>query len=272
MFTIISPSKTQDFSRDFSQQVSEKDCSPPFFPEETEVLVNMIKTKSTKNLETLMNISPQLAEKTAAYFQNWNRDFTQKDISVAAKQQQPFSPAIFAFSGAVYKALEHEKWKRDDFLFANKHLGILSGLYGLLSPLTSIKPYRLEMGTRLCWKTAQRTYENLYEYWREKITDTMNAILQKESAVINLASQEYSKVINPKKRKGIYIDVDFKVLKNGTLKTIGIFAKRARGHMVSEIITKRIQTPEDIKKFSKDHWKYQKTLSSPNTFVFVKEM
>lgn len=268
MYIVISPSKTQDFSRDFSKSISPDFFSSLHFLRETKKLSTIAKQLSAEELGKMMKLSPKLSELNFSRFQNWNTDFSvrEKDNS-----EYNFSPALFAFLGDVYRGFDLEHWKKSDFLSAQKHLGIISGFYGLLSPLDTIKPYRLEMGTRISFEIEGKKYKNLYAFWEEKITQKINEILETEAILLNLASNEYSKVINRKKLSGTIVDVDFKVLKNGELKTIGIYAKRARGQMANWIIQKGITDIKDVQNFSEDEWNFDAEKSSDKKLVFVKK-
>ena len=279
MFIIISPSKTQDFSKDFSKEISggkisEADFSTSVFNSETKKIAKITKNISVKDLEKIMNISSKLAKLNFERFQKWNGVFN--DRKKKKTEYFNFSPAIFAFKGDVYLGFDLEDWNKKDFDYAEKNLKIISGFYGILTPLNFLKPYRLEMSTKVSLKIGKSIYKNLYDFWREKITfyllEKFNE--KKERVLVNLASMEYSKVIDRTilVDNGVDIlDIDFKVSKNGIEKIIAIFAKRARGDMANWIIKNKIKEKNDIKKFSVDNWKFSSKDSSKSKFVFLKK-
>ena len=267
MYTIISPAKSQDFSRDFSS-ISGPGHAPKYTAQ-TEQLACILKEKSAEEIASLMSISPALAELNFNRFQSWNPSYACREQ--AKDGQYNFSPALFAFTGEVYRGFNLKAYTSSDFEYAQKHLGMVSGFYGLLAPLDYIQPYRLEMGTRLSFELEGKAYANLYEYWRGLLTEHMIAILNEEGVLLNLASVEYSKVFDRKQLLGKVLDIDFKIEKNGALKTIAIFAKRARGQMANWIVQDRIDTPEDVKQFQTDAWRYSPENSCSDRWVFVKK-
>lgn len=293
MYVILSPSKSQDFSRDFDLSLDFKKTE---FLDETRKLHTIMKEKSKSDLEKLMKISPKLAELNFNRFQKWNDDFEERKVECAEgalpgdKQEFNFSPAIFAFTGDVYGGFDLENWKKSDFNFAQKHLGILSGFYGIIFPLDLIKPYRLEMGTKISFEIKQNKYKvnseqsvggegalgykNLYEFWGEKITEKISEILGKEKVLINLASVEYSKSINRKKlsEKVKIIDVEFKIKKGERISIIAIYAKKARGEMANWIIKNRIIKESGLERFNISGWKFSKKDSIENKLVFLKKI
>lgn len=275
MQIIISPSKTQDFTRDFSEKLNGKigDFSVSEFNKETKKLAKLFKKFSQKDLEKMMKISPKLAELNFERFAKWNGSFSNRKKD--KKGEFNFSPAIFAFLGDVYRGFDLENWNKKDFDYAQKNLKIISGFYGVLEPLNFLKPYRLEMGTKISFKIGKREYKNLYEFWGEKITDYLCDKFRKdkEKILLNLASVEYFKVIDRKKieQKGVkIIDVDFKIKKGNELKTIAIFAKMARGEMANWIIKNKISSEKDLEKFNENGWKISFKNSSKNKLFFVK--
>lgn len=254
MITIISPAKTQDFS---AQDIT-KEFTEPAFLKESERLVKELKKKSTKKLTELMTVSDNIAALNHERFRNFKTPFTPEN----SKQ------ALLAFKGDVYTDIEVENYSTKEFDFAQDHLRILSGLYGLLKPLDLIQPYRLEMKIKL--KNSRG--KDLYEFWGDRITKAINADLEKnkESVLINLASNEYYKVINPKKVKGEIITPVFKDYKVGQYKIIAFYAKRARGMMANFIIKKGLKNPEELKTFQEGGYEFSEPLSNEKEWVFVR--
>ncbi|WP_020530778.1 peroxide stress protein YaaA [Flexithrix dorotheae] len=254
MLILISPAKTLDFTANNLTDTS----SQPVFQEESEILIKKLRTFSRKKIGELMNISPQLAELNYDRYQNWSPEFKVP----AAKQ------AVLAFKGDVYLGLQAETFVQEDFDFAQKHLRILSGLHGLLKPLDLIRPYRLEMGTQL----PVRRKKNLYQFWGDKITDTLNFFLENEEepVVINLASNEYFKSVNLKKLKATVITPVFKDFKNGDYKVLSFFAKKARGFMSAYAIKNKLTNPENLKLFQEEGYSYNDLMSNGNEWVFTR--
>ena len=175
-------------------------------------------------------------------------------------------PAALAFKGDVYQGLEAESFSDNDLKFAQRHLRILSGLYGLLRPLDVIQPYRLEMGTKL--KTSKG--QNLYDYWGTKLTTGLNEALKesKEGTLVNLASNEYFGAVQPKLLEGSLLNIGFKEKRNGQLKFVSFSAKKARGLMAKFIIKERLKNPDDLKNFDLEDYKFNKKLSSELDWTF----
>lgn len=255
MITIISPAKTLDFTED--KRIDHH--SKPLFLKEASTIAKEMKSYSPEEIEKLMRISPKLAELNYSRYKEWNE-----------KEKDNIKPAILAFRGDVYQALNVDTLGKENLDFANDHLRILSGLYGIIRPYDSIMPYRLEMGTSLKFNE----YNNLYEFWREKLTEKFQEELRghKHKAIINLASEEYSKAINfkelPKDIK--VINIDFKEFRNGKYKTVGILAKRARGYMTRYILENYIDDPEELKGFEVEEYSFNETMSSNKNWVFIR--
>ena len=202
------------------------------FLEETRYLVKELKTYTVSDLKSLMNLSDNLAQLNWQRFQDWNT----KNVG----------QALFMFKGDVYQGLKAENFTNIELDFAQENLRILSGLYGLLKPKDLIYPYRLEMGTKLITKTGN----NLYKFWENRLHKVLLSELKNEEEIINLASEEYSKALQINKFSNPVITPVFKDLKNGELKVISFFAKRARGEMVNFIIKNKIKNSENLKSFS----------------------
>jgi cytoplasmic iron level regulating protein YaaA (DUF328/UPF0246 family) len=253
MIVLISPSKTLDFAKK-----SGVDFTIPDFLNESVKLINNLQKLSVPNICKLMDISPKLGELNFQRYQDFHTPFTQEN----AKQ------AIYAFMGDVYEGLDATSLTKPNIKYAQKHLRIISGLYGLLRPLDLIQPYRLEMGT----KFANKSGKNLYEFWGDKITNKLNELLKddKTPIIVNLASVEYFSAINKKILNGNIVTPIFKENKNGSYKVIALFAKKARGTMASYIIKNKVDSIAGLKKFSEDGYKFNSSLSSKNELVFVR--
>ncbi len=254
MLTVLSPAK----SLDLESQTQTSKFSTPELLDESEQLIKKLKRMSKKSLSELMGISENLADLNHKRFAQWKRPFNTEN----AKQ------AILTFSGDVYQGLEASQFKARDLTFAQDHLRILSGLYGVLRPLDLMQAYRLEMGTSL--KTSRGT--SLYDFWGEKITNSINEDLsnQKQKSLVNLASNEYFKAIKPRLLTGTVITPVFKEIKAGKSRTIALFAKQARGKMAAWIIQNRIDKPEQLTKFHVGGYEYVADESKADKLVFAR--
>ncbi len=251
MLLVISPAKTLDFETPCSAE-----ASYPRFRKETMELIGVLKEKTPEEIQQLMDISENLAELNVSRYNKFR----------AAKHPKVAKQSVYAFKGDVYIGLEAEELDDEDILYAQEHLRILSGLYGLLRPLDIIQPYRLEMGTRLAFDD----YTTLYNYWADKIAKLVNRDLknQGDKVLINLASQEYFKAIDRKALKARIVDVEFLDFKNDKYKVISFFAKKARGLMARYIIRNRINDPEELKQFDLEGYYFDEESSSENKLVF----
>lgn len=250
MLIVISPAKTLDYSTP-----SISDYTLPDFPSDVKSLVNVMKKKSAAEISQLMHISDNLASLNEERYKTFQQTFSPEN----SKQ------ALLAFKGDVYTKIDVDSYTKEDFDFAQDHLRILSGLYGLLKPLDLIQPYRLEMGTKLETKKGS----NLYDYWGSKIAKALNEVAQGKT-LINLASQEYFKAVDTKVLKSEVITIHFKEYKNGTYQIIGLFAKQARGMMTNFAIKEKITNPEQLKTFHEGGYEYAEGLSSSKEWVFVR--
>lgn len=252
MLTIISPSKTLDYQT----PLITKQHSLPEFLESTKQLIDICKKLSCDDLAKLMSISPKLATTNYERFQNWHTDFNFDN----ARQ------AILAFKGDVYEGLHVEDFNDADLKFAQSHLRILSGLYGLLRPLDLIQPYRLEMGIRL--KNGNNT--NLYQFWGDKLTECLNHELAKSTnpTLINLASNEYFKAIKQLKAK--VIQPIFLDKSKNDYKVISFYAKKARGLMSRFIIKNSINNSDDIKSFNLEGYQFDSKRSTELEWYFTR--
>ena len=255
MLFVISPAKTLNFDT----PVSVRKCTIPVFLDEAQGLVKRLKKLSDKDIAKLMGVSAKIAELNYHRYQQWCKPFTMAN----AKQ------AVWAFRGDVYTSLEADSFKQEDIKFAQKHLRMLSGLYGVLRPLDLIQAYRLEMGTQF---VASRGSNNLYEFWGNKITECLNRDLKstRSKTLINLASQEYFKSVHKDHLDAQVITPVFKERRSGVYKVISFVAKRARGMMSRYIINRQIDNPSDIKKFKEDDYHYNKQLSDDANWVFTR--
>mgnify|MGYP001544815651 CR=1 FL=1 len=255
MLTVISPSKSLA-----------ADCRPyakptiPFFMDQIQQLTGHMKTMFPEDLEQLMKISPKLAELNFKRFQEFEFPFT-KDNS---------TPALLTFTGDVFRGISTDEYTDTDFKFAQNHLRILSGLYGLLRPLDLMQPYRLEMGLRLEGDWGK----NLYQFWADRITKRVNHELAGsggDPVLVNLASVEYFKAIRPAGLNADLLNIIFKERKGMTFKVIAIHAKRARGLMSDFLIRNRINKIKDIKKFDRNGYEFNDNLSTERDWVFSRE-
>ncbi|MEA5508145.1 peroxide stress protein YaaA [Crocosphaera sp. UHCC 0190] len=251
MISILSSAKTLAF--DDSLEVPP--ITKPIFQEYGQFLVKSLQQLSVEQLEKLLGVSETLANLNYQRFQEFN------DSQKRA--------AILAYRGDVFKQLEIDKFNDDDYLFAQEHLRIISGLYGILRPLDEIKPYRLEMNTN--FHVEKNT--NLYGFWTTKITEKLNYELAKhqKQVLLNLASDEYSRVIKRQNFNYPILKISFKEMREGKLKTIGLIAKKNRGVMTNWIIRHKIDDPEQLKEYSWSGYSYYESLSNEQEFVFLKQ-
>ncbi len=250
MLVVLSPAKNLDVEPvNVSLQATQ-----PELMSETRELVDTCKQLSPANLASLMSISDKLAILNVERFNSFEFPFTQDNAK----------PAVLTFNGDVYTGLDAESLSEDDLTFAQQHLRILSGLYGVLRPLDLMQAYRLEMGTRL----DNPKGKNLYEFWGDKVTEQLNA--EQQPIMVNLASNEYFKVVSKKLLSAPVITPVFKDTKNGNLKVISFFAKKARGLMARYIIENRITDVEQLKQFDVAGYAFDATLSSATEWVFTR--
>ncbi|MDO8179346.1 MAG: peroxide stress protein YaaA [Undibacterium sp.] len=256
MLIVLSPAK----SLDYETPVSHKKSSDPYFVDDAATLIEKAKTLNVEQLAQLMKISPVLAKLNVERFENWSR-YPDKNKTRAA---------VFAFNGDVYEGLDVKTLNATQLSYLQTHLRILSGLYGLLRPLDLIQAYRLEMGSQL----ENSRGKNLYSFWGTKITDMLNSIQQEQKCkvILNLASEEYFKVIKPSFLKVPVITPVFQDYKNGEYKIISFFAKRARGLMVRYCALNKIYRPEMLKLFDKDGYSYCEEVSDSQRWVFRRKV
>ena len=255
MIALIAPAKRLDYDSDLSVE----DFSIAEHLKESKKLIKELQKKSPEDLSSLMGLSENLSILNFERNMNWQ---------VPKKPSNEVRQAIFAFKGDVYIGLDSETLSKSDINYAQKNLAILSGLYGLLKPLDLMYPYRLEMGTKM----KNENGKNLYEFWGNKITTSINALAKKNNSkgIINLASVEYfSSVKTENLDLPVYSPV-FKDFKNGKYKIISFFAKKARGSMARFVIQNKIKNPRDLNKFNLDGYKYSAKDSSEYSPVFLR--
>ena len=253
MIVVLSPAKKLDFETPAPTKKFTKLTSLP----KAETLIKELRKCDAAQIAKLMKLSDDLTSLNMKRYQEFSPPFTLEN----AKQ------AMFAFKGDTYVGLDADTMNSSEIKFARNHLRILSGLYGLLSPLDLVQPYRLEMGT----KFPVGDNRNLYDFWRTTITEQLNELLEREEVLINCASNEYFKAVETKKLNGPVITPAFKEKKGNDFKMVGFFAKKARGMMSRYIIENEITNPKDILSFDKDVYRYNKKLSSENEPVFTRE-
>lgn len=252
MLVTLSPSKGQDFDI----PMPDADYSVPTQLDQSQILIDELRHYAPPQIEAMMSISENLASLNFERFQQFHTPFNPENAR----------PALFAFKGDVYSGIDSASFSKEDLDYAQDHLRILSGLYGALRPMDLIQPYRLEMKTKL--KNPRGA--NLYEFWGEQITETLNKVLseQQQSVLVNLASNEYYKSVKPKLINGRILNIDFKETKDGKTRIIAFYAKKARGMMADFIIRNRIETPEGIQDFNTAGYRYSPTLSTSDKWVF----
>ncbi len=255
MFAVVSPAKKLDFNR----STIEVESSIPVFTKQANQLAKVAKQLTRADLRQLMKLSENLADLNYDRFQR----YTPTPSKDATRQ------AALAFAGDTYTGLDAATLDENDLNFAQDNFRILSGLYGLLRPLDSIQPYRLEMGRRL----KNPKGEDLYDFWGSDVAGAIDEQLKehKSKTVINLASNEYFKVIDRKALKAKVLNMVFKEERDGELKIISFFAKKARGAMARHVIKNRLETPQGLKDFTAGGYSYQPALSNDSDWVFTRK-
>lgn len=255
MLIVISPAKTLDFE---TAHITDSHTQAEMLSQ-SEVLIDILTTLSPSDIERMMKISPKLSELNVERYHNWSQPFTTQN----AKQ------AIHAFKGDVYTGLDAPSLSANDLMYAQGHLRILSGLYGVLRPLDLIQAYRLEMGIKL----ENHNGKNLYEFWGEKITNNLNEQLTSLSSdtLLNLASNEYFKSVKHKNLNADIVTPVFKDWKNGQYKLISFYAKKARGLMTAWVIKNRIENIADLSDFDVEGYEYSANDSDALNPVFLRK-
>lgn len=250
MIAIISPAKNMRNLKidNINPQIIGKER---YFTKETDEIIRVLKDLTPWDIQSLMKVNEKIALQSYAYFQDFN--FNDKGVC-----------GLLAYDGLVFKNIKAEDFTKEDFDYANKHIRILDAFYGMVNPLDDILPYRLEMQYPI-----KIQGNNLYKFWDDKI---YKKLYSEDNVIVNLASEEYAKTVRRfLNEEDIFIDIDFKVNKDGKLKTLATLAKMARGQMVKYIIENKIDNPEDLKNFTFNSFKFCSNLSTPRKFVFIKE-
>ena len=246
MKIIISPAKKLN-----ENKVLLSNTSKVIFEKEANILIKQLQSYSVVDLKKIMKISDNLSKLNYDRFQNF--DLNSEDSA----------PAVLLFKGDVYKGLQADNFSEDTLKYTQKKLRILSGLYGILRPLDRIYPYRLEMGTSL----VNDRGSDLYSFWGDMVKNSLLSEMDKDECLINLASNEYSKVLSLKSFDRKVITPVFKDFKNGKLKVISFFAKRARGEMANFILSNRIVQVSDLKNFEYDGYRYSDEINNQLLFT-----
>ena len=256
MLFLLSPAK----SLDYAPPAPEVPHTLPQFVPQSKALIEVLRQKSPQQIAELMDLSDTLSALNVARYQAWRPKFTEKN----AKQ------AVLAFNGDVYEGLDAKTLSLQELEWAQKHVGILSGLYGVLRPLDWMQPYRLEMGTTL----ATDQGPNLYKFWGAQIAEWLNAQLAKDKTpvIVNLASQEYFKSVDRKVLKARVIECVFEDFKGGQYKIISFNAKRARGLMARFAIQNKISHPDGLLGFDAESYAYAPAVSEPERLVFIRKL
>ena len=259
MLLLLSPAKSLNYDS-LTGDLALLPHTLPAFPKQTHELIGVLRGRSVQNIAELMHLSDKLASLNVARYLAWRPKYSAKN----AKQ------AVLAFDGDVYTGLDAATLKSDDLLWAQDHLTILSGLYGVLRPLDWIQPYRLEMGTQLQTGKAH----NLYGFWGKQIAQHLNKCLttQNESIVVNLASQEYFKAVDLQTLKARVVECVFEDYKNGQYKVISFLAKRARGLMARFAAQHSISHPAQLEGFDLEGYAFVPSASSPDRLVFRRKL
>ncbi|MFG6466635.1 peroxide stress protein YaaA [Roseateles sp. BYS87W] len=255
MLFLLSPAKSLDYDTPTPPELADALTRPQFLGE-TGQLIEVLRTQSVTDVQALMDLSEPLAQLNVDRYAAWRPRFTDRNSK----------PAVLAFNGDVYDGLDAKTLSADDLAWAQAHVRMLSGLYGILRPLDRMQPYRLEMGTRL----ATSAGASLYEFWGDRLADHLNRLAKAEKApvIVNLASQEYFRAADRKVLKPRVVECQFEDWKNGDYKIISFFAKRARGLMARYAIQHRLETPEALKQFDLDGYRLAPEVSSSDRFVF----
>ena len=255
MIIVLSPAKTLDYGFNANGE-----HSVPAFLSQSSKLIKELKKKEPKDIASLMGLSDKLATLNFDRYQSW---------TAAKKVSNDSKPSMLVFKGDVYQGLQAQDLTKSEMNFAQKHIRILSGLYGILRPLDLMKPYRLEMGTKLKTENGK----NLYEFWGNKIQkNVLNELKdQKSDLLVNLASNEYFSALGKLPEEINTISPVFKDYKNGKYKIISFYAKKARGLMARWIIQNKVKDFEDFAKFNVDGYKFSKAESTLSTPVFLRK-
>ena len=255
MLFLLSPAKSLDYDTPTPPELTPALTRPQFL-DDTAALIDILRTKSVTDVRGLMDLSEPLAQLNVDRYAAWRPRFTERNSK----------PAVLAFNGDVYDGLDAKSLSGDDLAWAQQHVRMLSGLYGILRPLDRMQPYRLEMGTRL----ANPHGASLYDYWGDRLALHLNKLAKAEKVpvIVNLASQEYFRAADRAALKPRVIDCQFEDWKNGEYKIISFFAKRARGLMARFCVQNRLETPDGLKAFDLDGYRLALEASSADRLVF----
>jgi cytoplasmic iron level regulating protein YaaA (DUF328/UPF0246 family) len=256
MLVLLSPAKSLDYATPLRGQAH----TDPLFVKQSQQLIKVLRSYTPPQISELMDLSDTLAGLNVARYQAWRAKATPQN----ARQ------AVLAFDGDVYDGLNARALDDADLEWAQQHLCMLSGVYGVLRPLDLMQPYRLEMGTRLPTDRGQ----DLYAFWGDTITDYLNSrqAAEQDPVVVNLASQEYFKAVKPKRLRARLVECVFEDYKSGVYKVISFNAKRARGAMARFAIAQRATRPEQLQAFDVDGYRFQAGVSSPERLVFRRKL
>ncbi|MCC3867292.1 peroxide stress protein YaaA [Terrisporobacter mayombei] len=250
MISIISPAKNMRNIK-INNIITKTIGTNRYFTKETKEIVQALKSLNPCDIQSLMKVNEKIAFQSYAYFQDFN--FKKEGVC-----------GLLAYDGLVFKNIKAEDFSIEDFEFANNHIKILDAFYGIVNPLDEVLPYRLEMQYPI--KIHDK---NLYKFWDDKI---YNKLYIEDNVIVNLASEEYAKTVRRfLKEDDIFIDIDFKVHKDGKLKTLATLAKMARGQMIKYIVENKINDPENLKNFKFNNYKFSHNLSTSRKLVFIKE-
>lgn len=252
LLAVISPAKLMD---DQTHYPEFPETEPVLGLDKAEALVKKLRKLNTQALGELLDVSQALADENVRRYKEWHRPFHHGNAM----------PAIYLFRGEVYRGLEADSLGKKELEHAQKHLRILSGLYGILRPLDLIQPYRLMMGTSFGMDAKNK---NLYAYWGKEITNHIDSVLDKKGTLVNLASGEYFKAIHTKDLERKVITCEFKEFKNGKWSVVSTYAKLARGKMASFILRHRISKATDLKAFDSEGYRFIAELSNESEYVF----
>lgn len=250
MLAIISPAKNMRNIK-INNIKTKTNNKNKFFTKETEEIIGVLKKLTPWEIESIMKVNQKIALQSYAYFQDF--DFDTHGVY-----------GLLAYDGLVFKNIKAEDFTEEDFMFANEHIRILDAFYGIVNPLDDVLPYRLEMQYPI-----KINDKSLYKFWEDKL---YKKLYEEDNVIVNLASEEYAKTIRPfLSEDDIFIDIEFKIYKDGKLKTMATWAKMARGQMIKYIVENKINNPKDLKEFTFNGYKFDKCLSNDKKYVFVKQ-
>lgn len=258
MLYLLSPAKSLDYETPVPPALAALATEPQFLPQSS-TLIEVLRHKSVADISALMELSEALSTLNVERYRAWEPRFTEANSR----------PAVLAFNGDVYEGLQAHSLSLAQLQWAQEHVAILSGLYGVLRPLDRMQPYRLEMGTRL----ATARGKNLYEFWGDSLAEHLNrrVAASQVPVIVNLASQEYFRAADRKLLQPRVIECQFEDWKNGQYKIISFYAKKARGLMARYVIKERIRDPEQLKAFDYQGYRYSAEQSKPDSLVFLRD-